>query len=75
MFFFFNRPMIEVEIDNGKVLVKEPEKLPAHGKGLLAIVPTRQPNNRRRVQFPLIPGDGTHMINPTKEQLDASLWD
>jgi hypothetical protein len=29
----------------------------------------------RRVRLPLVQGDGKKMINPTREQLDASLWD
>ena len=29
----------------------------------------------RRVKLPLIKGDGSHSINPTREELDASLWD
>jgi len=28
-----------------------------------------------RVTLPLIRGDGKRLINPTREQLDASLWD
>jgi hypothetical protein len=28
-----------------------------------------------RVKLPLIRGDGKRLINPTREQLDASLWD
>ena len=29
----------------------------------------------RRVKLPLVQGDGKRSINPTREQLDASLWD
>jgi hypothetical protein len=28
-----------------------------------------------RVKLPLVQGDGKRLINPTREQLDASLWD
>lgn len=28
-----------------------------------------------RVKLPLVRGDGKRLINPTREQLDASLWD
>ena len=27
------------------------------------------------VKLPLVQGDGKQMINPTREELDASLWD
>jgi|BogFormECP12_OM2_1039638.scaffolds.fasta_scaffold04576_3 hypothetical protein len=29
----------------------------------------------RRVKFPLVKGDGKRRIDPTREELDASLWD
>ena len=29
----------------------------------------------RRVRLPLVKGDGTHVINPSRGDLDASLWD
>lgn len=32
---------VEVEIDHGKVTPKEPEKLPASGRGLLTILPSQ----------------------------------
>jgi hypothetical protein len=71
---------IEADIDHGRVTVKEPEKLPARGRGLLIVLPTTEPGTandrpRRRAQLPLIQGDGRHVINPTREDLDASLWD
>jgi hypothetical protein len=28
-----------------------------------------------QVKLPLVQGDGKRLINPTREQLDASLWD
>ena len=29
----------------------------------------------RRVKFPLVKGDGKRLIDPTREELEASLWD
>jgi hypothetical protein len=29
----------------------------------------------RKVRLPLIKGDGSRQIDPTREELDASLWD
>lgn len=78
------RPMnfttIEADIDHGRVTVKEPEKLPERGRGLLIVLPSAETSTgndrpRVRVQLPLIQGDGRHVINPTREDLDASLWD
>lgn len=67
---------VEVEIDHGKVVPKEPDKLPEKGTGLLTILQSsvRPAQERRRVELPLIRGDGKHLINPTVNQLDASLW-
>lgn len=69
----------EVEIDHGRIVAREPQKLPEKGNGLLTILlpanTTSEPKlPRKRVQLPLIRGDGKHMINPTPEELDASLW-
>ena len=71
---------VEVEIDRGRIVPREPDKLPETGNGLLTILPpTGAPANgattvRTRVQLPLIRGDGRRLINPTREDLDASLW-
>ena len=71
---------VEVEIDHGRIVALEPGQLPEKGSGLLTIL---QPDGhspdpskilRQRVQPPLIRGDGKRLINPTPEQLDASLW-
>jgi hypothetical protein len=74
-----NYTTIEAEISQGRVIIKEPEKLPESGHGLLIVLPplatevaAGQP---ARVSLPLIQGDGVVIINPTAEQLDASLWD
>ena len=71
---------LEVEIDRGRIVAREPEKLPENGNGLLTILQPAagQPQGvkpaRVRVELPLIRGDGQRIINPTPEELDASLW-
>lgn len=70
---------LEVEIDHGRIVPREPEKLPEKGSGLLTILPPSTPPSaarpaRQRVELPLIRGDGKRIINPTPEKLDASLW-
>lgn len=70
---------VEVKFEHGKVVAKEPEKLPETGAGLLTILSTatveKGPRARARIELPLIRGDGSRIINPTSEELDASLWD
>ena len=69
---------LEVQINHGKVVPDDPGQLPESGRGLLTILPatTSQSNLRRkRVELPLIRGDGSRVVNPTPEELDASLWD
>lgn len=72
---------LEVEIIQGKVVPKEPEKLPEEGKALLTLLGQESNQSagakktRKRVQLPLIRGDGIHLINPSREEIDASLWD
>lgn len=75
-----NYTTVEAQIDHGRVTVMEPEKLPERGRGLLIVLPaeeaTQSPRRPRvRVSLPLIRGDGTRLIDPTPEELDASLWD
>jgi hypothetical protein len=75
-----NYTTIEAEINHGLVTVKEPEKLPEQGKGLLIVLPAEpsaESGNKHkvRVRLPLIQGDGQRQICPTPEELDASLWD
>jgi len=67
---------VEVEIDHGRVVPKEPEKLPEKGNGLLTILQSSVSSLRegQRVELPLVRGDGKRLINPTPGQLDASLW-
>jgi len=71
---------VEVEIEGGRIVTREPEKLPAKASGLLTILPppshqapSPQPL-RQRVELPLVHGDGKRIINPTPEELDASFW-
>lgn len=71
---------LEVEIEHGRIVAREPEKLPEKGNGLLTILPAANGASaetkpaRQRVELPLIRGDGKRIINPTSEELDASLW-
>ena len=71
---------VEVEIDHGHIVPREPEKLPDQGRGLLTILQPAAGSAggskpvRARVEVPLIRGDGQRIINPTAEELDASLW-
>lgn len=71
---------VEVEIACGRIVPSEPERLPQAGRGLLTILPPVMPPPaaakpaRQRVELPLIRGDGKRLINPTPEELDASLW-
>jgi hypothetical protein len=71
---------LEVEFDHGRVVPKEPDKLPESGHGLLTILPPEHSDapkpERKRVQLPIIHcKPGSKPINPTPEELDASLWD
>jgi hypothetical protein len=55
------------------------ERLPEKGSGLLTILEpvaagAREKPVHQRVELPLIRGDGKRMINPTTQELDASLW-
>jgi len=71
---------VEVKIEHGRITTKEPEKLPENATGLLTIFPDangsadRSQGIRKKVDLPLIRGDGKHIINPTSQELDASLW-
>lgn len=69
-----------MEIDHGRIVAREPEKLPAKASGLLTILPPMggQPTEakpaRQRVELPLVRCKPGTVINPTREELDASLW-
>lgn len=66
---------VQVEIDHGKVIPREPEKLPIKGSGVLTVFTPTSPLPRNRAVLPLIQGDGKRIINPTASELDASAWD
>ena len=71
---------VEVEIAHGRIVAREPEKLPENGNGLLTILqptasqPVAPKPVRQRVELPLIRCQPGTVINPTPEELDASLW-
>jgi len=65
-----NYTTVEAEIDHGHVTVKEPDKLPERGRGLLIVLPPAADESgqskRGRIKFPIIQGDGSRLINPTR---------
>jgi hypothetical protein len=69
---------VEVEIEHGRIVAREPEKLPEKASGLLTILPPAgraadEPAPvRQRVALPLIRGDGKRIINPTPEEQGCS---
>jgi len=71
---------VEVEIDHGRIVPREPGQLPEKGSGLLTILQPLGNSGgsskavRQRAELPLIRGDGKRIIDPTPEELDASLW-
>jgi hypothetical protein len=67
---------VEVDINHGQIVAREPDKLPEIVRGLLTIftAPVSITKVRERIRLPLIQGDGKHIINPTPQELDASLW-
>jgi hypothetical protein len=71
---------VEVQIDHGRIVPREPDKLPETGSGLLTILPPANGTSacvkpaRQRVQLPLIRCKPGTVINPTPEELDASFW-
>ena len=75
-----NYVTVEVDIDHGRVVPREPGGLPEKGIGLLTILEpaftarTRANPLGQRVELPLIRGDGKRIINPSPEDLDGSLW-
>ena len=69
---------VEVEIEGGRIVPLEPAKLPAKGTGLLTILPSGDVANtasKKRVELPLVRGDGKRLINPSTEELDKSTWE
>ena len=72
-----NTTVIEVVIENGTITAKHPELLPAKGRGVLRLVnsPRRASDKpMQRVKFPIIKGTPGNVINPTKAELEASMW-
>jgi hypothetical protein len=67
---------VEVQIDHGRVTPKEPHLLPEAGTGLLTILRSEPSPSlpRQRVSLPLIRCAPGTLVNPTAEELDASLW-
>jgi hypothetical protein len=71
---------IEVAIDHGRIVPREPMALPEHGSGLLTILESVAEDasvrvgQRQRIQLPLIQGKPGEIVNPTREELDASFW-
>ena len=70
---------VEVEIDHGQLVAREPHLLPENGLGLLTILressAVLNEAARKRVELPLVRGATGTVIEPTPEDLDASLWD
>ncbi len=70
---------VEVVIDRGRIVPCDPSSLPESGNGLLTIFDnppaSMSMDSAQRVQLPLIHGNGEHLVNPSPEDLDASLWD
>jgi hypothetical protein len=66
---------VEVDIREGRILPREPEKVPQSASGLLTIFKdSPDAIKKTRIRLPLIKGDGKRIINPTREQLDAAAW-
>jgi hypothetical protein len=70
---------IEVAIDHGRIVPREPVTLPEHGSGLLTILGSAEDasirvGQRQRIRLPLIKGKPGEIVNPTREDLDASFW-
>lgn len=71
---------LEVEIDHGTVVAKGGDPLPVKASGLLTIIDSLRRESapelgRKRVTAPLIQCKPGSVINPTRSDLDDSLWD
>jgi hypothetical protein len=68
---------VEVVIEHGRLIARQPHLLPEMGIGLLTIVPPGEGNVplRSRVRLPLVHCVRGSLLNPTAEELDDSLWD
>jgi hypothetical protein len=65
---------IEVEIDQGRVVLPQGERLPERGRALLTVLTANSERPRQRVSLPIVVGTPGNVIDPSKAQLDASLW-
>lgn len=68
---------LEVQIDHGTLTAKEPHLLPETGAGLLTILRLGESPCARGspVHLPLVRCVPGTIVNPTAEELDASLWE
>jgi hypothetical protein len=71
---------VRTHFDGRVIVLDEPVDLPINAPLDLDIKPanggspTPPTSVRKRVELPLIRGDGKRIINPTSQELDASLW-
>jgi hypothetical protein len=64
---------VEVDVVDGKLVCKEPDRLPKTGRGTLTIIVDDSQTEtvaRTRVKLPIVQGDGTRIINPSSQELD-----
>jgi len=66
---------VEVEFDHGRIVAREPEKLPATGSGLLTILPPVAPPNGsgetgRSPELPVVPRTGRTI---TQQEIDDAV--
>jgi len=68
---------VEVDIDHGRLTARQPDLLPETGIGLLTVLPPGEETGspRARVRMPIVRCVPGTILNPTAEDLDASLWD
>jgi len=68
---------IEVDIEHGTLVARQPHLLPEKGVGIMTVISQGEtsPPPRSRASLPLVRCAPGTRINPTVEELDASLWD
>lgn len=68
---------LEVDIENGTMRAREPHLVPQRGVGLLTVLPAEITSKSRgeRLDLPLIRCETGSEINPSRQELDGSLWD
>ena len=64
----------EVEIDQGQVVLPQGVRLPERGRALLTVLATNAVRPQQRVSLPVIAGTPGNVIDPSRAQLEASLW-